>query len=207
MPHNNKNLARTRQEIAQLAAKYVAEDGINDYLAAKRKAAIKLGLPADRNMPTNVEIEQALIEYQTLFQSMRQPGRLYDLRSKAAKAMQLLVEFQPRLVGPVLAGTATEHSDITLHLVSDEPELIGFHLDAHAIPYKNSTRSVKVNRTDRRDYPAYQFIAENTKIVLVIFPEREKHNPPVCSISGKPMQRASIQQLEKMINNQVSDRL
>lgn len=201
MPQNNKHLSRTRLEIAQLAAKYVAEDGINDYLAAKKKAALQLGLHPDKNMPTNLEVERALIDYQTLFQSTQQPERLYGLRNKALNAMHLLKQFQPRLVGPVLTGTATEHSDIVLHLVSDQPELIGFHLDANAIPYRPCEKTIRTGKAEKKDYPAYQFIADNTRIVLVIFPEKEKHNLPLSAISGKPMQRASISQLEKLISN------
>jgi len=33
--------------------------------------------------------------------------------------MRYLREFEPRLVGAVLSGTATEHSEVQLHLFAD----------------------------------------------------------------------------------------
>lgn len=188
-------------EIVQLAAKIVAEDGANDYLTAKKKAAVQLGASPDKNMPTNLEVEQALIDYQDLFQNNHQSEQLYELRTKAVKAMRLFDQYHTRLVGPVLTGTATKHSDITLHLISDEPERIGFHLDEHAIPFSNFEKAIKTSKTEKKDYPAFQFIAEKTKVILVVFPERQKHIPPFSTITGKPMQCASVIEVEKLIRN------
>lgn len=187
-------------EIAQLAAKFLAVDGASDYLAAKRKAALQLGINPDQGMPTNIEVEQALIGYQSLFQNRQQVEYLYELRSKAVKAMRMLSPYWPRLVGPVLTGTATRHSEIILHLVSDEPELIAFLLDEHAIPYSSCTRTVKTGRTEKKEYPAYRFIADRTGIILVIFPERQKHISPLSTITGKPMRRAPVGEVEKLLD-------
>ena len=196
---NNKASSKTRMEIAQLAAKFLAVEGASDYLAAKRKAALQLGVHPDKGMPTNVEVEQALIGYQSLFQNRQQVEHLYDLRCKAVNAMRMLSLYWPRLVGPVLTGTATRHSEIILHLISDEPELIGFLLDDNAIPYNSCTRTVKTGRTEKKEYPAYRFIADRTSIILVIFPERQKHLCPLSTITGKPMRRASVGEVEKLL--------
>ena len=196
---NNKSSSKTRMEIAQLAAKFLAVDGVNDYLAAKRKAALQLGIQPDKGMPTNVEVEQALIEYQSLFQNSQQSELLYDMRCKAVKTMRMLDQYWPRLVGPVLTGTATRHTEITLHLVSDEPEQIGFRLDEHAIPYSSCAKSVKTGKTEKKDFPAYQFIADKTSILLVVFPERQKHVCPLSTITGKPMRRATVSEVEKLL--------
>lgn len=201
MPQSNKSSSKIRMKIVQLAAKIVAEDGANDYLTAKRKAAIQLGAQPGKNMPTNLEIEQALSDYQDLFHINHQSEQLYDLRTKAVKAMRLLDQYQPRLVGPVLTGTATKHSDITLHLISDEAEQIGFHLDEHAISFANFEKTIKTGNTAKKDYPAYQFIAEKTRITLVVFPEKLRHFSPFSTITGKPMQRANVSEVEKLIGN------
>lgn len=198
MPQSNKSSSKIRMEIVQLAAKIVAESGANDYLTAKKKAANQLGAHPGKNMPTNLEVEQALIDYQGLFQNEHQSEQLYHLRTKAIKAMRLFNQYQPRLVGPVLTGTATKYSDITLHLISDEPEQIGFHLDEHAIPFTNFETTIKISKTEKKDYPAYQFIAEKTGITLVIFPEKQKYIFPFSTITGKPMQRATINEVEKI---------
>ncbi|MBF8268917.1 MAG: hypothetical protein HW386_626 [Gammaproteobacteria bacterium] len=200
MPQTSKSTSRTRKEIALLAAKLVAVDGVNDYLVAKRKAAVQLGIKPDNGLPTNLEVQQALREYQSLFQNRDQTAHLNEMRHKALQAMRLLLSYQPRLVGPVLTGTATRHSEITLHLVSDEPEHIGFHLDEHAIPFTTTTKSLKTGKDEKKDFPAFEFIADRTRILLIVFPERQKHHSPLSTITGKPMQRATISEVEKLLN-------
>ena len=51
---------------------------------------------------------------------------LYEVitRSIALSAMEILSPFSPRLVGPVLHGTAAANSAINLHVFSDTPELV-----------------------------------------------------------------------------------
>jgi hypothetical protein len=46
-----------RREIAALAARMMAEDGISDFGFAKRKAARQLGAGPRDDLPTNSEIE------------------------------------------------------------------------------------------------------------------------------------------------------
>jgi len=199
MPSTGKAISKTRKEIAQLAAKFLAVDGINDYLVAKRKAALQIGIRTDKGLPTNFEVEQALKEYQALYQNGDQTALLRAMRSKALQAMRMLVSYQPRLVGPVLTGTATRHAEITLHLVNDEPEQIGFRLNEHAIPFTSTAKTVKTGKTEKTDYPAFEFIADHTRILLIVFPERQKHYTPLSTITGKPMQRASIVEVEKLL--------
>jgi hypothetical protein len=123
------------------------------------------------------------------------------MRRKSLKAMRLLNKFEPRLVGPVLTGTATQHTEITIHLFHDEPEQIGFHLDEHGIPYTCCEKIIRISLNEKTNLPAYRFIAENDIIILIIFPERHKNLNPISSVSNKPMQRASLQQVESLIKD------
>ena len=49
-----------RGHIANLAARLMAVDGIDDFALAKRKAARQAGALDTRSLPTNEEVEQAL---------------------------------------------------------------------------------------------------------------------------------------------------
>src|SRR5690554_1902322 len=61
--------AAARREIAAVAARMMAEDGIADFGFAKRKAARQLGLPEKTEaLPTNAEIEAELRAWQALYQ-------------------------------------------------------------------------------------------------------------------------------------------
>jgi len=103
----------------------MAEHGIRDFLIAKRKAAERMGVSdVAAVLPRNVEIEEALAEYQRLFGGESHVESLHSQRRAALNAMLYLREFEPRLVGAVLSGTATEHSDVQLHLFADRAESV-----------------------------------------------------------------------------------
>ena len=112
---------RLRTEVATTAARLIAEEGC-DYAQAKRRAVRELlGDRSDTRgaMPDNAEIEHELRRHLQLFAADTHPGLLTDLRCTAAELMARLAEFNPHLVGAILNGTATEHSDIELHLFTD----------------------------------------------------------------------------------------
>jgi len=193
-----KTIPRTKQAIAELAAQYIAEDGLITYHAAKRKAADQLGFK-QKDLPTNIEIERAVISYQNLFQNSFQPDELFKLRTTAIDVMNLFEKFDPRLAGPVLAGTAGKQSEIIVHLFSDNPEAISARLMENSIPYKNSERRIRTTDKNTIIFPAYCFLAGHMSIVLIIFPEKQFKQTPVCPIDEKPMKRANIKKLQSLI--------
>jgi hypothetical protein len=110
-----------RTELAAAAARLIAEEGC-DYRQAKRRALQELvGSDADarRSLPDNAQIEHELRRHLSLFAADTHPALLAGLRRTAAFVMEQLEAFRPHLVGAVLSGTATEHSDIELHLFTD----------------------------------------------------------------------------------------
>ena len=111
--HKNKGW-QMRKRIAQIAAEYLSETGSQDYQLAKNKAANQLGLgnTDTTNLPSNKEIQQALIAYQRIFRADAQPLALQQHRQTALQAMQFFQQFNPRLVGSVLDGSADIQSDI-----------------------------------------------------------------------------------------------
>lgn len=122
MPLQNRNSQRQnlmRRNIAALAARLMAEDGMSDYGMAKRKAARQLGAPETEALPTNAEIEAELRSYQSLYQAGEQRERLHTLRTAAVEAMRMLDPFRPYLTGPVLDGTAGRYAEIELEAFPD----------------------------------------------------------------------------------------
>src|SRR5512147_2175490 len=115
-------------QIADEAARVMAEHGIRDFALAKRKAAERLG--ARGALPTNVQIQERLVARQRLFEPDLHDARIAKLRRVAADVMSSLEQFRPRLVGAVLDGTATINSAIELHVFSDAPEVVAATLEA-----------------------------------------------------------------------------
>lgn len=200
MTNHARPAHRIRAEIAQLAARLVASEGVMDFHTAKRKAAERLGLRPDRGLPTNAEIEQALREYQRLFQSHTQPQRVQALRRTALQAMGLLSRFRPRLAGAVLQGTATEHSEVTLHLYCDVAEQVVTHLADAGIACEHTSRSMKISAVDTREFPALRFVAGATPVVLVLFTEMLEALTPLSTVDGKPMQRATTEAVRALVD-------
>jgi hypothetical protein len=108
-----------RAEIAATAARLIAEEGC-EYGQAKRRAVHELlGESRTSAIPDNAEVERELRRYLRLFEGTTHPGLLAGLRQMASVLMERLASFEPHLIGAVLNGTATEHSDIHLHLYVD----------------------------------------------------------------------------------------
>src|SRR5262245_6214072 len=126
----------TRSRIAHLAARLMAEDGVEDYALAKRKAARQAGLPDTRELPTNEEIADALKVYNEIYHGDEHRDRLRELREKAVDAMREFEAFQPYLTGSVLNGNAGKYADINLQLFTDNEKAVELRLIDLDIPYK-----------------------------------------------------------------------
>src|SRR5215510_7849267 len=76
MPKDSKpKQQQMRNRIAAAAARLMAEDGLEDFALAKRKAARQLGAEDTQSLPKNEEIEAELRAYQSLYQGEEQRER------------------------------------------------------------------------------------------------------------------------------------
>src|SRR5437870_13832170 len=135
MPKESKFKQQMRARIAAAAARMMAEDGLDDFALAKRKAARQLGAEDTRWLPKNEEIEVELRAYQSLYQGEEQRERIHYLRERALEAMRLLERFRPYLAGAVLRGTAGRYSDIDLQLFTDDGKAVELFLLSRNIEY------------------------------------------------------------------------
>jgi len=189
-----------RRALAQEAARIMSEHGIRDFLTAKRKAAERFGVVDGSVLPRNTEIEDALAEYQRLFGGARHTQNLAGKRSTALSAMQLLSDFEPRLVGSVLAGTATEHNDIQLHLFAERPESITFRLMDLGIEHEVVERRVRYGVDRVVAYPGVHFDLEDHTVDATVFPVDGIRQAPVSPVDGKPMRRIDADELEVLLD-------
>jgi hypothetical protein len=130
-----------RRAIASRAARIMAEDGIDDYGLAKRKAARALGAGESEALPTNQEIEAELRAYQSIYQEEELPARLKLLRETALDVMTALADFRPYLTGPVLEGTAGRYAEVEIELFADSGKDVEIMLLSSDIPYEIADNS------------------------------------------------------------------
>jgi hypothetical protein len=200
MPKRAANRAvELRARIAEEAARLMREQGVRDFLLAKRKAADRLGV-ADRNaLPANQEVAAALAAQQRLFGGAAHEDNLRSLREVALRAMELLQRFSPRLVGPVLGGTATQHTDISLHVFAPAPEEVAFMLIERGIRYRTGDRRVRLASGEHASYPTFEFEISDVAIEATVFPEHGLREAPLCPINGGPMARARRTDVEALL--------
>jgi len=200
--HAQAHTRERRQRLAHEAARLMAEGGIRDFQMAKRKAAQRLGIFDDASLPQNREIEDALRDYQRLFLGDRQQADLRHRREAALRALEFFNAFQPRLVGPVLDGTADAHSPVLLHLHSDDADAVPRWLDEQGIPAQARTRRLRLDREREAEVPAWLFGAEGLGFEVLVLPLDGLRQAPLSAIDEKPMRRASAAQLRTLLANE-----
>ena len=141
-----------RDEIAAVAARLIAEDGM-DYAGAKRRAVRELVGDAREKlasdcMPDNATVEAAVRAHQALFMADTQPARLASLRRTAVDVMRFLDNFQPFLTGAAFNGTAGEHSDLHLQVFNDNAKdieifLLNAGIDFEVSEYEGNRRGTR----------------------------------------------------------------
>jgi hypothetical protein len=191
-----------RRALAQEAARIMAQHGIHDFLTAKRKAAEALGVTDSSALPRNTEIEAALAEYQRLFDAGGHEQTLQEQRRAALHAMHWLSKFEPRLVGPVLTGTATAHADIQLHLFADRSESVTLQLVDQGVAHEITERRVRLDAERTRAYPGLRFQVNDRRIDATVFPLDGIRQAPASPVDGRPMKRASVDELANLLEEQ-----
>ena len=187
-----------RERIAHLAARIMAEDGVDDFGYAKRKAARQVGARDAKAMPDNHEVEQALIAYRALYQQSDHPALLLELREQALTVMRVLERFDPHLTGSVLSGVAGRYSDIDLQLFAESPKDVEIFLLNEGVRYRAAQARMYLNK-DEHVVPTLSFEHEGIEIRLAIFDRRDLRYGIRTSQAGKTLERASIADVEELI--------
>ncbi|MGA1731051.1 MAG: hypothetical protein ACO4B5_12585, partial [Steroidobacteraceae bacterium] len=190
-----------RQAIADEAARLIVEHGLSDFHAAKRKAAARFGVTDKAVLPGNVEIEAAIASHHRLFGADDHSQTLQRLREQAIEAMRWLAGFNPRLVGPVLSGHASDHSGITLHLFAESPEAVALRLLDLGIRYQSVQRRMRWGHGDPKALPAFLFGVDEADFEAVVFPVDGIREAPASPVDGRPMKRAAQSEVEGLLTS------
>lgn len=187
-----------RERIAHLAARIMAEDGVDDFAYAKRKAARQAGAADARAMPDNEEIERALAEYRLLYQKDEHPEILGELRERALTIMRWLERFHPFLSGSVLSGVAGRFSDIEIHLFADNSKEVELFLLNAGIKYRPAQWRCLVNQTERQ-VPVFWLEQDGTEVQLKVFERHDARQTIRAASAGRPLARAGIAEVEALV--------
>jgi penicillin-binding protein 1A len=190
--------ANLRRQIAYIAARLMAEDGVPDYATAKLKAARQAGLGDSHLLPDNAEVEAALREYQGLYQKEEQPAHLRHLREIAVKVMRDFDAFRPALVGSVLTGTAGQFSDVNLQLFIDDPKVLTMFLLNRRYRFEEGSRRMRLGDAFT-EVPQVHLNVEDVPVTLTILDRDDERHSPRPRSEGDPPQRARLAEVEALL--------
>jgi len=197
---SQRRLQLIRARVASEAARIIATECLQDFHAAKRKAADRIGINERLALPSNLEVQDALIRYQDLYGGQQHQNNLLHLRLAALDAMRMLQEHSPCLTGPVLDGSAGPHTRITLHVFCDAVETLVFDFLERGLPFRQEQRRMRLSDKDYQVVPIFLIEVSACTIELVVLDRIAVRQAPPSPIDGKPLQRASIAELERMLD-------
>ena len=189
-----------RSAIAVQAARLMAQDGIEDYGLAKRKAAKQLGMPDTRRLPNNAEIDAALREYQGIYQSDDQRQRIQLLRERAVICMQGLSLFSPHLTGSVLSGIAGPYATIQLQLYTDNAKAVELYLLDRGLSYRTGQVRLYAGG-EMRTVPVFTIDDDGIEIEMTVLETRDLRAPVRATADGRVIERAKVQVVKGLLDN------
>lgn len=197
--------SKLRRKIAWETARLIYQQQVSEYYAAKMKAARRIHKDwvKPRDLPSNAEIRD---ELQTLARTHEGPARqdpLLAMRLSALNMMHHLKLFQPRLVGSVLTGNIRQDSAIDLHLFCDNLASVSGALDQLDLSYRIERK--RIRKADRQRTYTYLHVKADYPLELTVYPSELVKRHFKSSLTGKPMPRISLAELEQLLNREYPD--
>ena len=129
--------------VAHLAAQLIMEEGIKDYLYAKKKAAKSLGLNENASLPTNSQIDKAIDDFNKIFNPNIDIEFLQQFKTQALEVMNIFKNFKPHLMNQLSQGIIPKFPEIKINLFADNLKDVEYVLLNSEISY--DFKEVKMN--------------------------------------------------------------
>jgi hypothetical protein len=193
------SMNNNRLIVARRAAEVIMEEGITDYLFAKKKAAKYLGLLASENLPSNQEIDNALKEYQNIFQEQVDSEIINRIKKEALNTMILFEDFNPHLTGQLLEGLIPKFPKIQINLFTDNIKEVEYTLLNNNIAFdtKDSIYQEKLSKKkSTKTVPAFILEGIWFPIELKVYFENDIRSKKNNLLSNKGKNIKAIKELE-----------
>jgi predicted HD phosphohydrolase len=196
---------KTRRRVAWEAARLMYTREESEYFRAKMKAARRIAgndyKPSD--LPNNREIRDEIQVMARMHEGDGRTEKLREMRLEALRMMRLLKNLRPRLIGSTLTGHVRQGSDIDLHVFTDSLEAVTAPLEAEGIAYEVERKRVR-KQGEERNF-THVHVQDQFDFELTLYAADKAHYVFKSSITGKPIERASIAQLEQLLAREYPD--
>ncbi len=182
--------------VAQAAARFMVDGLESEYLGAKERAVLMLGLGSQTRLPSNRQIREyiGLLTREELGGS-EVDRRLKEMRLIAEDIMMALADFDPFLIGSTLSGEIHSASDVDLHAYGDDSDQIKEHLLDWG--FEGVEEEFVENRKGR--FVHLRWLERGYPVEITVYPLSWRELTPYSSVTGKPMKRANLAGLRRLL--------
>ena len=185
-----------QKRLALEAARLMVERIETEYLHAKERAILMLGLPYNTPYPTNKQIKEFIAK---LTKKQMGPeamaGRVRQMRELAEELMTVLADFDPHLIGSTLSGQIRESSDIDLHVYCDH------HLEVAARLKSFGYEEVEEEYVENQKgtFVHLRWLEEGFPVEITTHNWSQRGEVPISSVTGKAMKRADLDEVRRLL--------
>lgn len=196
----NLHPSKLRRQIAWEAARLMFERRESEYFHAKMKAArhVYRGRVKPSDLPSNAEIQAEIQNLSRLFDGRSgNEEKLREMRMLGLQLMTLLQDYRPRLIGSVLTGSIRRGSDIDIQLFAQSVDAVAGTLDYHGMQYEIERKTVR--KAGETKIYRHLYVEDRFPIELTVYPPQQATVVSKCSITGKPIERASLKEFRTIL--------
>ncbi len=193
-----RNRTKTqRSRVAREAALLLYTSQEKEYKQAKKRAAETLGV---RVLPSNLEVAEELDRIAEEREGASRKKLLLRMRREAREIMEILEEFNPRLVGSVWRGTACQNSDIDILTFSQDPIQVLKQLQEHNFVAESSEwRSVTKEGRKEASFHIHLLLSSGDGVEVVVRSPDCLGQPERCETYGDVKTGLNLNQLTKIL--------
>lgn len=197
---SKKQQQQQRILLVQAAARLMYEEGVSQYLDAKKIASKRLYGKQLKNLPSNGEISNELYRISQFKRPIEHNEQLYAMRQRAVEVMAELQPFLPRLIGSVSTGRIREGSDIDIHVFCNDLMELCNYLENLNWTYKID--NVVIQQGGKLVEYNHIYCQFDYPVELSVYPVNEIRVRTRSSTDGKTIERLSISKVKQLINDE-----
>ena len=186
----------SQRRLALEAARLMVERIETEYLHAKERAILILGLPYNTPYPTNRQIKECIAQL-----TRRQLGpavmaqRVRRMRELAEDLMTVLEDFDPHLIGSTLSGQIRDSSDIDLHVYCRHHG----EVQARLASFGYEGVEVELVENQKGTFVHLRWVEEGFPVEITTHTWAQRGDVMVSSVTGKPMKRADLSAVRRLL--------
>ena len=194
----NSNVSLSlRRKVATEAASLLYFGVEKEYKQAKLKAAKTFSV---HFLPTNFEVAIEFDRISEEKEGAARQERLIQMRKEALKLMKILKAYNPLLIGSVWRGTIHRRSDIDIIVYHDEPNDILKLIKQNSFKVLRTEWMAVTKRGQKKtSLHIYLELPTREKTEIIVRSPEEANRKEKCEIYGDTITGLSIQELEKML--------